>query len=126
MVSRIDGALMPSLMTVPSATTIHYSNGMVLDVEAGELRAVTIHRADFDYDGDVDLDDLTIFEACSTGPGIPYDSEVLPNGCSIVPSTIGVLPADFDNDKDVDQSDFGVFQRCLSGPGVHPDLNCDD
>lgn len=69
-------------------------------------------RYDDDRDGDVDADDVASFEACATGPAIPYDSgSITTNGnlCKMF---------DYDLDNDIDQSDFGGLQKCLSGPGV--------
>ncbi|HOW73821.1 MAG TPA: hypothetical protein PKY77_24730 [Phycisphaerae bacterium] len=67
-------------------------------------------KADFDRDGDVDLDDFAVFHACFSGPAVAYS---------------GVCAkADFDADNDVDQSDFGIFQRCYSGAGKPADPNC--
>lgn len=57
--------------------------------------------ADFDRDGDVDLNDLDVLAGCFSGPRIPR--------------TAGCVKADLDSDYDVDQSDFGKFQRCFSG-----------
>lgn len=68
--------------------------------------------ADFDRDGDVDADDLMIFEACASGPTVPYTGD-----CG---------KADFDADTDVDQDDFAVFQRCYSGADNPADPNCGD
>jgi len=67
--------------------------------------------ADFDRDGDVDLDDLLQFESCATGPALG-------------PPVSGCENADFDRDGDVDQCDFGVFQTCISGPDVEADPTC--
>jgi len=67
-------------------------------------------RSDFDADGDVDGDDLDLFETCASGPGIAPAS-----GCE---------GRDLDGDGDVDQSDFGLMQRCLSGSGVLADMDC--
>ncbi|MBN2128307.1 MAG: M4 family metallopeptidase [Sedimentisphaerales bacterium] len=72
----------------------------------------TLAPGDFDLDGDVDPDDLGAFEACSTGPGIPFSP--------------GCIPKDLDYDNDVDQTDFAAFQRCLSGPDVPADPSCAD
>ena len=79
---------------------------------------------DFDGDGDADDKDNTVFEACATGPAIPYNSGTLQAGCSLTPDALGFIAADFDKDRDVDQTDFAVFERCLSGPGVEVDPNC--
>lgn len=67
--------------------------------------------ADLDFDRDVDSDDLDRFEACATGPDIPYTQDC----CG---------EADLDLDGDVDQSDFGVMQRCLSAEAVTTGLAC--
>ena len=66
--------------------------------------------ADFDHDGDVDSDDLAVFQACVSGPGIAYSGD-----CA---------KADFDHDGDVDQTDYGIFLKCMSGAGVPADPNC--
>ena len=66
--------------------------------------------ADFDADGDVDGDDLTVFTSCHSGPMVAFAGD-----CG---------KADFDGDCDVDQSDFGLFQRCWSGKGKPADPNC--
>ena len=68
-------------------------------------------RSDFDADGDVDDQDIDLFEMCSSGPGIAPAS-----GCE---------NRDLDNDNDVDQSDFGLMQRCRSGDGILADMDCD-
>lgn len=65
---------------------------------------------DFNRDGDVDPDDLAVFELCASGPGIPCAS-----GCG---------SSDFDNDGDVDQADFAVFERCFSGENVPAGAAC--
>jgi subtilisin-like proprotein convertase family protein len=66
--------------------------------------------ADFDRDGDVDIDDFNAFKACASGPAIPLTS---------------VCQAkDFDSDGDVDQADFGMFQRCYSGANKPGNPNC--
>jgi hypothetical protein len=57
---------------------------------------------DYDQDCDVDQDDLQLFEACASGPGI-----ALAATCEA---------KDFDQDDDVDQSDFGAFQRASPVP----------
>jgi hypothetical protein len=66
---------------------------------------------DFDSDGDVDLDDYTVFADCLAGP------DALPS-----PSLPGVTPQncldafDFDApDGDVDVEDFSAFQATFTG-----------
>ncbi len=96
---------------------------------AGKVTTRTYARADFDQDGDVDTNDLEAFEACATGPAVPYDPATLPQsepGCTLTPDGNGHIAADFDADADVDQSDFGVFQRSWTGPDVPADPNCAD
>ena len=68
--------------------------------------------ADFNRDGDVDMDDWEDFEQCASGPTIPYG--------------IGCQGKDFDDDNDVDQSDFGIFQACMSGANIPANPNCAD
>ncbi len=83
--------------------------------------------ADFDCDLDVDVDDLMVFEACATGPAVPYNPAALPAlepGCTLTPDGNGHIAADFDEDNDVDQSDFGSFQRCYSGQGNPANPDC--
>ncbi|MDM8004920.1 MAG: EF-hand domain-containing protein [Phycisphaerae bacterium] len=69
--------------------------------------------ADFDHSGSVDAEDLDVFAACATGPGVPYSPAHLPPDCSLTPDAQDKIAADFDKDGDVDQSDFGLFQQHL-------------
>lgn len=66
---------------------------------------------DEDRDGDVDADDYGEFEACASGPAVPYDPAATTthgNLCSMF---------DADDDGDIDQSDFGRWEVCYSGEG---------
>jgi len=67
-------------------------------------------EGDLDRDGDVDTDDVDLFEKCATGPGLSYDPESLPAGCTLVPDGDGIILADLDHDGDVDQADFAGLQ----------------
>ena len=81
-------------------------------VDMGAYEFAPAVPADLDGDGDVDLDDFSIFQACASGPAIPH------NG------TRTCQTADLDHDGAVDQVDFGLFQRCYSGTGKLADPNC--
>lgn len=59
--------------------------------------------ADFDLDGDVDLDDFSLFQMCFSGPNRPAP---FPE-CGVT---------DLDHDSDVDLHDFALFQACFNGP----------
>ncbi|MHC4674328.1 MAG: outer membrane protein assembly factor BamB family protein [Planctomycetota bacterium] len=69
------------------------------------------YNADFDADGDVDLEDFGHFQACMTGSGIPIND---PN----------CLDADFSDDNDVDLNDFNIFHDCFSGPNIPANTHC--
>ncbi|MBI4579000.1 MAG: hypothetical protein HY718_04815 [Planctomycetes bacterium] len=73
--------------------------------------------ADFDHTCGVGWADLDVFAACAVGPGIPYQPENLPAGCTLIPDTLGFIPADLDRDRDVDAMDFAEFQREWTGEG---------
>lgn len=55
------------------------------------------NSADFNGDGQIDLEDLVAFMECGSGPAV-----ALRSGCE---------GKDLDRDGDVDQSDFGIFQQ---------------
>ena len=63
---------------------------------------------DLDGNGDVDLDDYTLFAACIVGPNVGTP----PPGCS----EAHFQGADLDGDDDVDVSDFAVFQHVFDAP----------
>jgi len=64
---------------------------------------------DADADGDVDVNDFAVFQACFNGPGRPFVGSGRTCGCF-----------DADGDRDVDVNDFAVFQACFNGPGNPP------
>ena len=86
-------------------------NGAAVTIDA-VLEMLRYAAPDYNHDGDVDGDDLTVFESCASGPGIPYGGD-----CGM---------SDFDDDGDVDQSDFAVVQQCYGGQGVLADPACAD
>lgn len=85
---------------------------------------ITPAPGDLNTDGFVDSGDLAQFAPCVTGPGLPYDPQALPAGCTLPPDPDEIIPADIDRDGDVDQSDFAAFQRCHSGSNVTADYRC--
>jgi|GEM_PF-4870147 len=64
---------------------------------------------DFDWDGDVDLNDYAVFFDCFAGPGAAPQPKppTTPRGCLAV--------FDFDDDKDIDLCDFGGFGSAFTG-----------
>lgn len=60
-------------------------------------------RSDFDFDGDVDLDDFAHFAACVNGPNRS-------------PASWTCSDAQLDADTDVDLIDFSIFRSCFNGP----------
>jgi hypothetical protein len=77
---------------------------------AGVTWSTAVTAGDFDGDGVVGEQDLEIFAACASGPGVVY-RQYFPEGCPLLPDAGGYLAADFDADGDVDQVDFGEMQR---------------
>ena len=124
-----------SITATPDANTLYFARTKDTATECFSSACVPVGPVyvqrppspDFDGDCDVDTDDLQVFEACATGPAIPYNAAVLPEqspGCTLTPDGDGKIPADFDKDGDVDQTDFGIFQRCFSGSGNAADPGC--
>jgi len=110
---------------------LHYAVFRLVDdlggYESSEEFWVILNRpvpGDLNADGHIDGIDFALFKACSTGPGIPYDPENVPDGCNLTPDGEGIIPADLNRDGIVDQDDFAIFQRCYSGPAHHPDPRC--
>lgn len=66
-------------------------------------RPTLASRIDSEPDGDIDRADLNAFNACVSGPNIPYADD-----CADL---------DLDGDGDIDQTDFAVVQNCFSGEG---------
>ncbi len=70
--------------------------------------ALAVHGAgDLDLDGDVDLSDLSRFQACFNGP-------------NQTPANADCADADLDGDGDVDLADFTTFNACYNGPNNPP------
>jgi hypothetical protein len=68
-------------------------------------------KADFNFDGDVDLEDFAHLQLCFSGVDVPQTEPEC-------------LDAHLDGDTDVDSADAGLLQGCLSGPGVYASSSC--
>jgi hypothetical protein len=79
---------------------------------AASLTVTACSPADFDQDGDVDGDDLTLLGSCKTRDRVRHSGT---NLCRV---------ADLDDDNDVDPNDFGIYQRCYSGANVPAEPSC--
>jgi hypothetical protein len=66
---------------------------------------------DYDFDGDVDLEDFGTFQTCINEPGV-------------VPEDPTCLEVDLDHDADVDEFDLRIFHKCLGGPDAEPPEDC--
>ncbi len=69
-------------------------------------------RADFDRDGDVDMEDFGRLQACISGSGIAQDAP-------------DCLETRLDADDDIDEYDVSHFRDCLSGVNIAADPACD-
>jgi len=92
---------------VAAVVGISAGNGYPSDFVASDLSAYGPCPGDLDTDGDVDMNDYTVFAACMAGPGVSTP----PGGCT--PTAFG--RADLENDADVDLMDFVLFEELLAG-----------
>jgi hypothetical protein len=69
------------------------------------------HVGDFDYDGDVDMEDFGHFQSCLSGAGVPQ----MNSNC---------FDCDFNSDSAVDGADLLVFEGCMCGPAVPAPDTC--
>jgi parallel beta-helix repeat protein len=114
MLTDLDGC--PRFLDDPDTTDTGSGTAPIVDMGAYEF--VPVMPGDFNRDGYVDADDVSILRACGTGPSLPYNPSALPDaepGCTLTPDVNGIIAADFDADGDVDQVDFAALQRCWSG-----------
>ena len=79
----------------------------------GPLPGCAVPPQDTDGDGDVDVNDFAVFQACFNGAANPYP----PLSPEFLRKCICV---DHDTDGDVDVNDFAVFQVCFNGSGNPP------
>ncbi len=105
-----DGTIRYTWLEIDSTSAvvgISAGDGMPGDFIESDLSSAGPCPGDLDGDGDVDLDDHAVFEACVAGPGYP----VAPGGCA--PTEF--FGADLDGDSDVDLADFGLFAELCTG-----------
>ncbi len=95
----------------PGTITINASSASNSPRTIPVTLTVTPVPGDFDADGHIDSDDITIFVRCITGENV----HITDPDCT---------KTDLNHDDDVDQSDFGILQRCLSGPTAPADPTC--
>ena len=96
---------------VDHASTVDTGNGVPPLIDIGAHEAINPTGPDYDGDGDVDMDDFGMLQACMAGP-------------FAAPAEPACEAIDLDGDSDVDQTDFGLFQQCLNGPNVEPVAGC--
>ena len=106
--SRIRGAIAQhdSLGSEGATSAQAFDALSMTDQEAVIAFLDSLGRAEFDADGDgdVDLSDFDAFEACFTGPGSFYTPD---DACSV---------SDVDRDGDVDDDDRALFEMAVSAP----------
>jgi hypothetical protein len=84
---------------------------VVVDAIALPVPACDTAAQDADGDGDVDLADFSVFQACFNGPNRPWRTSAPQRNC---------VCFDQDLDYDVDLTDFAAFQGCFNGPNRSP------
>ncbi|MBI4578062.1 MAG: hypothetical protein HY718_00075, partial [Planctomycetes bacterium] len=90
-------------ITALGATNSPQTVGLTMIVEAVP--------GDLDQDGDIDVNDATLFGTCLGGADVPI-------------SEPACASADLDGDGDADLSDYGLMQKCTSGPAVKAEPHC--
>jgi hypothetical protein len=84
--------------------------GTLPGTDVDSTGCVIILPTDLDEDGDVDLEDFALVQACLAGSYVAP-----PSGCE---------DADVNNDTYVDDTDVDLLIDCLSGPNVPVDTDC--
>jgi len=96
--------------TASLAVGVHTGTITIASGDAGnspqtvEVSVTVYASGDADRDGDVDLSDFAMFQACFNGPNRPAQL------------VVECAPMDNDGDGDVDLVDFASFQACFNGP----------
>lgn len=130
-VSLLDSTHVSVTLTVESnllwsTRDITYTNPDGQSVTLGDGLIIRGGRTDLNGDCRVDQEDLLVFIACTTGPGIAYDIADPRAECDLVPTSSNHLPPDLDDDDDVDMADFAIFQRCYTAPDefIRDEVEC--
>ena len=107
-------AASPSSVQVDITTDVSWGaviDQIVVDTICLPVPACDSPPQDADADGDVDLADFGIFQACFNGPNRPWRGSAPQRNCACF---------DQDMDNDVDLTDFGAFQARFNGPNRSP------
>lgn len=96
---------------VPYQATIVVNGSHNAPTVAVSLKIETV-KPDFDFDGDVDLNDFGGLQDCLAGDGTPAGA--------------GCLMYDLNGDQAVGQADVARFEMCMEGSNILPDRTCDD
>jgi YD repeat-containing protein len=96
-----------TMVTYPGGFWVRYAYDAMDRLVEVRDPASSYAVSDFDFDGDVDLGDFGVFNACYNGPNKP-------------PAQGNCDRCDFDDDGDVDLADFFVLQKCFNGPDRPP------
>ncbi|NLX15155.1 MAG: hypothetical protein GXY44_16115 [Phycisphaerales bacterium] len=89
-----------------SSPTIEIQASNTIGSDTVSWQILVLSRMDFDQDGDVDLEDFGVLQACLSGTNVPYQA-----GCE---------HANLDGDIDVDGVDVSIFLNCMGGPNRPP------
>ncbi len=103
----VSAVLSPGTYILHAYKDTGWSGSYSLRVDIGPLNA----PADYDNDGDVDMNDYAVIQKCFSGFGLPVASP----DCDDAP---------LDGDPDVDIFDMNLMLNCLSGANVPADSTC--
>jgi len=103
------GSYMNPVYTEVQGTSVYFTMSLwdSYDVYLMKVDYRVVVPPDVDSDGDVDLNDFSVFQGCFNGP-------------NRAPARAGCSREDFDGDTDVDMNDFAILQSCFHGPNQPP------
>lgn len=97
-------------ITITDAAATNSPQGVDVTLTVNEAGPEPV-KADFDKDGDVDMDDHGHIQRCLTGSGVVQDD----------PDCIN---ARLDGDLDVDADDVFIWMGCMTGANVQAEAGC--